>query len=189
LSTAQLVRNMTVLHAKAQMETAWAELKRSYGLSDYEAVDVAWVALIKTANLLTGKSERSRLSALLESLPEDRVRVLLAHEAIDSLLSLDPPLETVLSMPHERLDPARTAKELAALRENRDRNPKLALLNLAEILRRIRNRRAHGFKTPYGLRDQQILGAAAPILRAVGELSIETVGISLGGTEQPCAPR
>ena len=168
---------MTTLDAKAQMETARAELKRSYGLSDYEAVDVAWVAVIKIANLLTGKSEHSRLIALLERLPEDRIRTLLAHKAIDSLLSLDPPLETVLSMPHERLDAERTTKELSALRENRERNPKVALLNLAEILKRIRNRRAHGFKTPYGLRDQQILGAAAPILRAVGEVSVETVGI------------
>lgn len=168
---------MTALDAKTQMETARAELKRSYALSDYEAVDVAWVAVIKIANLLTGNSEYSRLITLLERLPEDRVRTLLAHKAIDSLLSLDPSLETVLSIPYERLDAERTAKELFALRQNRDHNPKVALRNLAEILKRIRNRRAHGFKTPYGLKDQQILGAAAPILRAIGEASIETVGI------------
>lgn len=165
-----------MLDTGAQRDAARAELKRSYYLSPYEAVDVAWVAVIKLANLLPGASEHKRLLALLERLPPERIQSILSRKAVDTLLNLDPPLESVLSMPHERLDVERTAQELAVVRRHRVDEPKLALLNLAEVLRRIRNRRAHGFKTPYGPRDQEILGAAAPLLQGVGEAAADVVG-------------
>jgi hypothetical protein len=161
-----------MLDSKTQLGTALADLKRSYSLSDYEAVDVAWVAVIKLANLMPDKSEHARLSALLEQLPENRVRSILEQPAIDTLLNLEPPLESILSMPHEKLNAERTAKELALVRDKRITEPKEALLNLVKVLKRIRNRRAHGFKTPSGLRDQQILGAAVKLLRAVGEIAV-----------------
>ena len=165
-----------MLKSDAQLEAARAELKRSYDLSPYEAVDVAWVAVLKLANLLPGASEHKRLLGLLERLPPDRIQSILSHKAVDTLLSLDPPLESVLRMPHELLDLERTTQELAVVRQHRASDPKRALLDLAEVLKRIRNRRAHGFKTPYGPRDQEILGAAAPLLRAVGEAAADVVG-------------
>jgi hypothetical protein len=141
-----------MLEAKAQIESARSEIRRSYGLSPYEAVDVAWVSIIKLSNLLPDTSEHKRLLSLLERLPSDSVSEILQLPAIDTLLNLHPPLESVLSVPHERLDAERTAKELAAVRANRHTSPEVALQNLAEVLKRIRNRRAHGFKTSEGPR-------------------------------------
>lgn len=164
-----------MLDTRAQREAARAELKRSYDLSPYEAVDVAWVAVIKLANLLPGASEHERLLALLERLSLEWIQSILSHNAVDTLLNLDPPLESVVTTPHERLDAKRAAQELAIVRKYRIDEPKLALLNLAKILKRVRNRRAHGFKTPYGPRDQEILGAAAPLLQAVGEAAADVV--------------
>ena len=166
---------MTFLDAKAQLEAARAELKRSYDLSDYEAVDVAWVAVVMLANLLPGDSERKRLLALLERLDENQIRAILEDKAVDSLLNLDPPLESVLAMSHERLDQERTARELSVVRERRVAEPRVALDNLANVLKRIRNRRAHGFKTRDGQRDQQILGAAVAILHSIGKVSLDAV--------------
>jgi len=97
----------------------------------------------------------------------------LQHKGVDALLNLDPPLESVFSAPpYERLDSARTARELSTVRQKRENAPKEALLNLTEVLKRVRNRRAHGFKTPDGPRDQLILEAAADILRSIGETAV-----------------
>lgn len=164
-----------MLNTNAQREVARAELTRSYDLSPYEAVDVAWVAIIKLANLLSGASEHKRLLALLELLPPQRIQSILSHDAVDTLLNLEPSLESVLKISHERLDVKRTAQELAVVRQHRIDEPKLALLNLAEVLKHIRNRRAHGFKTLYSPRDQEILGAAASLLQAVGEAALDVV--------------
>jgi len=159
-----------------QIEIARAELTRSYGLSDYEAVDVAWVAIVKVGNTRTEPNEHKRLVALLDSAAEGAVRELLMLPGVDVLLNIQPPLETILTSTHERLDAERTASELDIVRQSRKSDPKAALLALAEIMKRIRNRRAHGFKTPYAPRDQEILGAAAPVLRAIGEVAIHAAG-------------
>lgn len=158
-----------MLGVKAQFDLALSDLKRSYKLSDYEAVDIAWISVIKLANILAGKTEPKRLLALLECLPEQHVRNVLANPAVDELLNLNPPIESVLSAEHERLEKDRVAQELDCIRELRAADPKTALRNLAEILKRIRNRRAHGFKTPDGPRDKPILSAAARLLQCIGE--------------------
>jgi hypothetical protein len=107
-----------------QLQTINADLARSRSLPAYEAVDVAWVAVIKVANLLSGDSEHRRLLALLDQLPENRIRPILQHKGVDALLNLDPPLESVFSAAsYERLDSARTARELSAIREKRENAP------------------------------------------------------------------
>ena len=133
--------------------------------SDYVAVDLLWVALLKRANEMLGTKEHKRMLALVNTIPLEKQREILHHPAVDSLLNLDPPLESVLANPHEHLDPEKTAEALIKVRTFRDSNPSLALSKLGEILKRIRNKRAHGFKTPKGNRDSQILGAARQILR------------------------
>ena len=155
------------------IDVARAELARSQTLSDYEAVDVAWVAMIKAANTRPEPNEHRRLLALLDQVGEDQVRAVLRQPGVDVLLNLQPPLETVLTSPHERLDMDRTAKEIDSVRQSREQDPSSAARSLAEILKRIRNRRAHGFKTPYAPRDQEILGAAASILRAMAQAGID----------------
>ena len=157
---------------REQVETARAELARSYGLPDYEAVDVAWLAIVKAGNTRSESNERKRLAALLGQADEAAVRTLLFRPEVDALLNLQPPLETILTNAHERIDATRTATELNTVRHARANEPKVALLALAEIMKRMRNRRAHGFKTPYVPRDQEILKAAATVLRAIGEVAL-----------------
>ena len=148
----------------AELDAAIADLNRTFGLPVYEAFDVAWISVIKIANLLPGSSEHARLQELLNRLPEESIRYVLQEEQVDTLLNLEPPLESILSSRHERLNAERTAEELAIVRRERENNPKLALHKLADVLKRIRNRRAHGFKTPEGARDNEILGSALWIL-------------------------
>jgi hypothetical protein len=156
-----------------QVRTAARDLERSSSLSDYEAVDVVWVAIIRIANLEDAQNEHRRLLALLNRLPGAEIVDLLASPSVDALLDLDPPLESIRAFVHERLDMQRTADELSIVRTKRASDPKAALASLAETLKRIRNRRAHGFKTPDGPRDQEILGATAGILRRVCALAIQ----------------
>ena len=160
-------------HPNSPLEIARAELQRSNDLSDYEAVDVAWVSMVKAANTRQEPNEHKRLVALLDQADAAVVKTVLHLPQVDTLLNLQPPLESILTSPHERLDLERTAREMNSVREKRDQDPKAALRALAEILKRIRNRRAHGFKTLYAPRDQEILGAAAPVLRAMAKASID----------------
>ncbi len=158
------------------LEIARAELERSRKLSDYEAVDVAWVAMVKAANTRHEPNEHKRLVALLVQVDKQEVRRVLHMPEVDALLTLQPPLESILASPHERLDLARTLAEINEVREKRAHEPEAAIRALAEILKRIRNRRAHGFKTPYAPRDQEVLAAAAPILREMARVSIDAAG-------------
>ena len=145
-------------------------------MSPYEGVDVAWVAVIKMANLLPEKSEHARMLSLLNVLPEESVKDLLSDPAVDELLNLQPPLEAVLSNQYERLDAEHTSHELNEVRRLRTTDPKASLVNLAHILKRVRNSRAHGFKTPEGPRDKIILSASLKLLRNLGGLAAEYLG-------------
>ena len=132
----------------------------------YEAVDVLWVALVKIANSFPGSNEHRRMLALVESMSSEAVWQVLELPAVDELLHLDPPLETVLANAHERLEPQATQKAIEAIRLTLHNGPKAALIALGELLKRIRNKRAHGFKTRKGPRDTEILSAAKLILLA-----------------------
>jgi len=158
-----------------QLESALSDLERAKSLNPYEAVDVAWVAVIKIANLLPGDSEHHRLKQLLEKLPDNQIKILLKNHAVEELLNLDPPLESLVYHKYERINFERTKNELEIVKLERERNPKVALEKLAHVLKRIRNRRAHGFKTPDGPRDQQILSATVQILQELGQIAVESL--------------
>ena len=114
--------------------------------------------------------------ALVGRFPVAQMREVLHDPAVESLLTLDPPLETVLTDPYERLYPEDAKRALDQIREQRDANPREALLGLGEILKRIRNKRVHGFKTRSGVRDHEILGVARLILLRLCELAVEVLG-------------
>jgi hypothetical protein len=122
------------------------DLKAAERLNDYEAVEVLWVAFVKAANTMAGRNEHERMLAFVNTFPISRINECLSAPAIDILLDLDPPLETVLADPNERLDTAKAAASLNELRAQRTCDPQAALIALGEILKRIRNKRAHGFK-------------------------------------------
>ena len=163
-----------------QSEDIRTDLKAAEQLSDYEAVEVLWVALVKAANCMLGASEHQRMIGLVGRMPAASVKEVLHHPAVESLLSLDPPLETMLVDPSERLYPEDTTRALDQIRTQRDRNVSEALLGLGEILKRIRNKRAHGFKTRSGPRDREILGAARSLLLRLCELAVEVVDCDFG---------
>jgi len=160
---------------QTRVEDILQDVSASEGLSDYEAVEVLWVALIKAANLMPGSSEHQRMLILVERMPVQRIKSLLKHPGVDVLLELDPPLETVLADPHERLYAKETKAALAKIKESREKASQEALLALGEILKRIRNKRAHGFKTRKGPRDMEILGAARPLLFGLCQLALEVI--------------
>lgn len=161
----------------SQVKVASDELTRSYELSDYEAVDVAWVAMVKAANTRPEPKEHMRLVAVLDLVNATIAREILLHPGVDVLLNLQPPLEVLLISPHERLNAERTKREMSEIRQSRESDPNGSLRTLADIMKRIRNRRAHGFKTPYDSRDQEIFAAAAPVMRAMAKATIDVVRI------------
>ncbi len=149
------------------------EIRSAENMADYEAVDVLWVALLKLANRMQGTNEHRRMLALVGAFEIEAVRSILGLQAMDNLLELDPPLETVLTDPHERLESEAAERSLNTVRQCRTTDPRAALVALGEILKRIRNKRAHGFKTRNGPRDREILGAGRSILTALFRAALE----------------
>jgi hypothetical protein len=94
---------------------------------------------------------------------------------VEKLLNLNPPLESLLTAPNEKNDAPRTARQLDSVRKDREASPHEALTKLVSVLRRVRNRRMHGFKAPDGPRDIEILTAATDILQKLGAVALETL--------------
>jgi hypothetical protein len=103
---------MSVLSTAKQLEGAKAELARSYDLSPYEAIDAAWLALLKNGESLSWDDEIGRMTALLQRMPLDGIRRILLCAAVDALLNLGPPLESLLTGPHEKIDADRTSRQI-----------------------------------------------------------------------------
>ena len=141
------------------MDDIRGEIESAESLGDYEAVDVLWVAFLKIANNLDGRGEKERMTALVNKIPSRDLEVILNSKAVNFLLDLDPPLESVLANSHEQLQRDASIKAIAAVRKTRNSDSRNAMLSLGEILKRIRNKRAHGFKSAKGDRDREILGA------------------------------
>lgn len=149
------------------------EVERSALLTDYEAVDVLWVALLKIANKRAGNDEYARMRNQVSVLPQAKLATILNSPSANALLDLDPPLETILADPHERLQPNETAEAIRRVREARDNDPHSAMLAFGGILKTIRNKREHGFKSSKGQRDVQILKAAREVLAELCNVALE----------------
>lgn len=143
--------------------------------SDYVAVELLWGAVLKAAHDLPGGSERSRLEALVDALDETDARSVLALPAVDRLLDLDPPLESVAHDPQEHLDPSAIQKAIREIRDARDAEPRYALKRLGWILKRIRDRRVHVVKSRGHDRNVEILSLARAILAAFAEAGFRFV--------------
>jgi hypothetical protein len=88
----------------ATIDDVRGDLEASATESDYAAVNTLWLALLKLANTQTGSNKKGRMVALVRYIPVDEARAIVNHPAVDTLLNLDPPLETILSQ-HEQGDP------------------------------------------------------------------------------------
>lgn len=159
------------------LKTISLEAEEAAGLSPYRAVNGLWVCLVKLANCLpTVGEEHEQVLSLLRKLSRDQASAICGCRGVDALLQLSPPLETVLADERERIQPLGAARELAQVRERLAGDPKAALAALFEIVQRIRDKREHGFKTPDGPRDKEILSAATEILTKMVHATISEMG-------------
>jgi len=150
-----------------EKEKILTEIISTQSLPDYEASDVLWATLTTVVNTMenAGESEsehdRQRLESLIDKFSEDEMKRLLKDVSVDSLVFLDPPLETILTGPEGTPDEVSTMRAIGTLRSSRDSDPKDALMNLVEILEKIH---AHGLKdasVPFG---KEILSLTRNIL-------------------------
>lgn len=148
------------------------DLQAAASESAYTAVNTLWLALLKLANLEQGKTELMRMTSLINRIPEDTIRGIVADQAVDSLLNLDPPLETILAHPREELSAKEITEGLAVIRSQRTSNPRTAMASLGFVLKSIRNKREHGFKTRFGPRDTVILSGAKRLLELICSASL-----------------
>jgi hypothetical protein len=145
-----------------EKEQILSEIVSTQSLPDYEAINVLWGLLTKATNLVDGADERQKMLLLLERIPEEDVKRLLKDASVDSLVFMDPPLETVLADPGEKPDEDSTMRIIGKLRSSRDSGPRDALINLGEVLKRIRDKYINDFKT--GPTDKEILTSARKAL-------------------------
>ncbi len=151
-----------------EKEKILSETISAQTLPDYEAFGALWAILTNAANLMQGENEcdlnRERIISLVEKLSEEDIKRLLRDKSVDSLVFLDPPLETVLAGPDEKPDEDSITRIIGKVRSSRDSDPGEALINLVEILGRIRDKSVHWFKTESEPGDNKILSSARKIL-------------------------
>ena len=123
-----------------EKETILTDIISTQSLPDYEAVDVLWTTLTTVVNVTkedgksTSEQDPQGLESLLEKFSEDEMKRLLKDQSVDSLVFLDPPLETVLTDPEGTADKVSTMRAIGTLRSSRDSDPKEALINLVKVL-------------------------------------------------------
>jgi hypothetical protein len=157
-----------------EKEQILSEIVSTQSLPDDEAVDALWVALANAVSLMKAGSERDSkgMAPLVENFSDEEIKRLLSDGSVDSLVFLDPPLETVLAEPDEKPDEDSTMRIIAKIRSSRDSDTRETLINLGEILKRICDKRVHGFKTESGSRDKEILSPTRKILYLLCMLAI-----------------
>jgi hypothetical protein len=154
------------------------EIISTQSLPDYEAFDAMWAALTKVVNVMQGECERERdldrqrMELLFKKLSEEEIKRLLKDGSVDSLIFLDPPLETILADPDEKAVEDSTMRIIAEVRSSRDSAPREALANLGEILRRLRDKLAHGFNTESSPGNNEVLLLARKILYLICILTV-----------------
>ena len=154
------------------------EIISTQSLPDYEAFDAMWAALTKVVYVMQGEGERERdldrqrMESLFKKLSEEEIKRLLKDGSVDSLIFLEPPLETILADPDEKAVEDSTMRIIAEVRSSRDSAPREALANLGEILRRLRDKLAHGFNTESSPGNNEVLLLARKILYLICILTV-----------------
>lgn len=152
-----------------------AEIKKAKALSDAEAVAVLWAALTRIADSMDGTDEGKRVLALIDAIHEEDVRPILNLHAVETLIYLDPPLETILAGPQEGPGPGIIEKAIGMVRSSRGSDPRAALRSLGEVLGCIRDNKAEGFQPSAGPMASEILSSARAILAALCESALKII--------------
>jgi hypothetical protein len=149
------------------------DIESSISLPDDEAVDILWKALTETANLMKSLSANERnyqiASKLVEKFSEEEIKRLLKHVSIDSLVFLDPPLETILVDLEGTSVEDSTMRAIGKLRSSRDSEPGEAFINLLVVLEKIH---AHGFNAGAESYNKEIFSLTRKILYLLCLLAI-----------------
>lgn len=148
---------------KQNLDAIEQEIAAATRLPVYNRFTQLWHIFLRLSLAEKPKDEFDRVKAMVKRLSKEAVLSILSNPGVDALLNLHPPLETVLTDVHENLEPLGTLKSVTILRTKRTEAPREALLALGLLLKNIRNKLEHGFKTPYGLRDNEILSAASSV--------------------------
>jgi hypothetical protein len=170
------------------LDSIRALVNSAVGSTPYDAFPKLWVSLLKLALPEQGDDEFGRVNQLVRRLPISKAKEILGMREVSSLLALEPPLEKILSDQHERLAFLEVQRAIKTIRTKADRSPQTALAALCFLLKTIRNKSEHGFKTPDGPRDQEILAAASPLVAAIvseclavrGEMALVVSKVSSG---------
>ena len=149
-----------------EKEHILSEIISTQSRPDYEAFETMWLAMTKIAGVVTGVYEidRQRMESLFAKISEEEIKRLLNDRSVDSLIFLEPPLETLLADPEEKPEENSIMRIIAKLRSSRDSDFREALANLGEVLKRIRERLHHDFKKESGCGDHEVLSSARKIL-------------------------
>jgi hypothetical protein len=139
---------------------------------DFDAVERLWNLLVRASLVRKEREEFARIRAFVAALPTDFLTAWTSQKEADELLTMIPPLESLLSSPHERPEREDAKQELESLRRFRAVDSRLASVALLRILKRIRNKRVHGFKDPESPRDFLVLRAARGLLESLCAESI-----------------
>ncbi len=145
------------------------ELAAASNLDDYAGFGQVYVCIVKLALAEPDPEEFARIKTLAGRLSDPQVSRILQLPQVDDLLDIKPPLETILCHKNEELRSIETAEAIEILRSSRNSKPRKALRSLLFLLKNIRNKVKHGFKSPEGPRDREILSAARPIVVAIAE--------------------
>lgn len=159
------------------------ELEAASRLGPYAGFELAYVCLIKLSlselderdfnSLSPVKRESRRLFKMVARLPEERMREILELPQVDGLLSINPPLGTYRSHEKEEIYESDARRGLKRIRLNRTSDPREALGSLMYLLKMIRNKREHGFKSPNVARDQAILAPAYALVVAMAKACLD----------------
>ncbi len=158
-----------------EKDTILTKIISTQSLTDYEATNVLWTTLATVVNVTieSGKSipeqDRQRLESLVEKFSEDEMKRLLKNISVDSLVFLDPPLETVLTGPEGTADEISTMRAIGTLRSSRDSDPKEAFINLVKVLEMICTQGLKKRSVPF---DKEILSLTRKILYLLCILSV-----------------
>lgn len=151
------------------------DIRSAKSLPDYEAVDVLWGALTKAVCLMDGENERQKIASLVEKFSNEEIKGLLKGGSVDSLIFMDPPLETALCGPDEKPDEDSTMRAIGKVRSSRETDPKDALINLVEILKKIQNNLSSNIETESGPLNKEILLSSRKILYLLCMLAVSKI--------------
>ena len=131
-----------------------------------------WGVVVKMANNFSKtKNEHDRLIDLVQNLRPEQMKSLFLNDGLYTLCNLDPPLETFQAFRHENL--RKTVQAAVRRMKTKNTRPSNRIRAICDVLKSIRDKRAHGFKHMGSHRDEEILTAGYFVISEIAEAVFE----------------